>query len=124
MDICRKVIIFNFPTTYKMNQPEQLFQSTTDRLVALDSDVHAGKMMSSPGLKYRDKVFAFFYKNEMGFRLGPTFDPDKMGISNAKPLNPFKRKPPLKGWFIIEHDEIDTWETLSKMALEFTKSIK
>ncbi len=107
-----------------MNQPEQLFQSSTHHLGARDPDVHAGKMMSSPGLKYTDKVFAFFYKNEMGFRLGPDFNPDKMRISNAKPLSPFKKKPPLKGWFIIEHDEIDTWETLSKMALEFTKSIK
>jgi hypothetical protein len=60
----------------------------------------------------------------MGFRLGPDFNPDKMRISNAKPLTRFKKKPPLKGWFIIEYDGIDTWEILSKMALKFTKSIK
>lgn len=52
----------------------------------------------------------------MGFRLGPNFSPEKMGISNTKPLNSSKMKPPLKGWFIIEHYESDTWELLSEMA--------
>ena len=107
-----------------MHQPEQLFQSITDDLVAQDTHIHAGKMMSSPGIKYKDKVFAFFNKDRMGFRLGPNFDPTKMGIRNAQPLSPFKTKPPLKGWYIIENGENEFWKKLTGMALEFTKSIK
>ena len=106
-----------------MRQLPELFNSIAEKL-SRDPDVHLGKMMSAPGLKFKDKVFAFFHKNSMGFRLGPNFNPEKMGISNAKPLSPFKKKPPLKGWFIIEHYESDDWELLSELALEFTKTIK
>ena len=106
-----------------MNQSSEVFNSIVEKL-SRDPDVHLGKMMSAPGLKFKSKVFAFFHKDEMGFRLGPNFNPEKMGISNAKPLSPFKKKPPLKGWFIIEHYESDTWELLSELALEFTKTLK
>ena len=106
-----------------MNQSQDLFNSIVEKLCE-DPDVHLGKMMSAPGLKYKEKVFAFFNKDAMGFRLGPNFDPQKMGIKNANLLSPFKKKPPLKGWFIIEKHESDVWETLSDMALKFTKSIK
>ncbi len=60
----------------------------------------------------------------MGFRLGPNFNPEKMGIKNAKPLSPFKKKPPLKGWFIVEKYESNSWDVLVEMALEFTKTLK
>ena len=92
--------------------------------ISKDPDVHLGKMMSVPGLKFKSKVFAFLHKNSMGFRLGPNFNSEEMGISSAKPLSPFKKKPPLKGWFIIERYESDTWGLLSEIALEFTKTIK
>ena len=87
-------------------------------------DVHPGKMMSSPGLKYQNKVFAFFHKNTMGFRLGPEFDPEHHGLQTAHLLNPFKNKPPLRGWYIIESTESDRWNELSDLALSFTKRLK
>ncbi|MCG8309193.1 MAG: hypothetical protein MI975_17505 [Cytophagales bacterium] len=102
---------------------QELFNSIAEGFSS-DPDVHLGKMMSAPGLKFKDKVFAFFNKDAMGFRLGPNFDPEKMGIKNAKLLSPFKKKPPLKGWFIIDMYESDTWKILAEMALEFTKKLK
>ena len=80
--------------------------------------------MSSPGLKFKDNVFSFYHKEAMGFRLGPDFDPEKMGVKNARPLSPFKNKPPLRGWFILEKFESYSWDVLTKMALEFTKTLK
>jgi len=80
-------------------------------------------MMSDSGLKYKDKVFAFYHKESMGFRLGPDFDPEQFGLKNFKFLSPLKKKPPLKGWFIIDKLESDTWEALSEKALEFTVTL-
>ena len=80
-------------------------------------------MMSAPALKYKEKVFAFYHKQAMGFRLGPKFDPQKFGIVDAKPLSPFKTKPPLKGWFIISEANSRFWEMLTKRALDFTMSL-
>jgi len=107
-----------------MNQSEKQFELLVAKYSSIDADVHPGKMMSSPGLKFKDKVFAFYHKETMGFRLGPNFNPEKMGLKNAKPLSPFKKKPPLKGWFIIEKIENNTWDTLTELALEFTKTLK
>ena len=106
-----------------MSQPQELFNSIVEKLSRVP-DVHLGKMMSSPGLKYKDKVFAFYHRESMRFRLGPNFDPVKIGVNNSLPLSPFKKKPPLKGWFIVEKYESDTWDKLAEIALEFTKTLK
>ena len=107
-----------------MNQPYEVFNAISSRLSSKYPDVTIGKMMSSPGLKFRNKVFAFYHNESMGFRLGPNFDPQKFGLKNFKPLSPFKKKPPLKGWYIIDSSESDTWDLLSEKSLEFTSTLK
>ena len=84
---------------------------------------YEGKMMSSPGVKYNDKVFIFYFKKEMTFRLGKDFNLADYGIKDIKLLNPFKNKPPLKGWFVISYDEHDKWEELAYKAYEFAKTL-
>lgn len=103
-----------------MSNPKAQFMAIVDQMTTANQDVVLGKMMSSSGLKYKDKVFAFYSKEEMGFRLGPDFDPDKFGLTSARPLSPFKTKPPLKGWFMIDESESNRWQTLASLALEYT----
>ncbi len=112
-----------WPYSIKMTKEETLYLSITDKFTNADPLVQIGKMMSAPALKYNDKVFLFFHKTEMGFRLGPNFDAIKFGLLNPKPLSPFKSKPPLKGWVIVTHEESNQWDMLSTLALEFTKTI-
>lgn len=89
-----------------------------------DEHIILGKMMSAPGLKYKDKVFAFLTKDSaMGFRLGEDFDIKKAGLKNPKPLSPFKTKPPLKGWLIVDYEEHAHWEQLTENALNYTKEL-
>ncbi|HMB64318.1 MAG TPA: hypothetical protein VKN36_14660 [Eudoraea sp.] len=102
---------------------EAHFMALVSKFSSSDPEIILGKMMSSPALKYRDRVFAFYHKHEMGFRLGPGFDPKKSGIRNARPLSPFKTKPPLRGWYIIAANESNTWEFLTGRALDFTMSL-
>ncbi len=106
-----------------MDNPEALFHQIAKLLTDQDPQVEIGKMMSSPGIKYRDKVFAFYHNEMMGFLPGPNFDPIKAGVLNAKPLSPFKTKPPLKGWFLIRKEESNQWEYLATRALEFTQKL-
>lgn len=106
-----------------MVSTESQFMTLVSKFSSSHPDVILGKMMSAPGLKYRDKVFAFYHKQEMGFRLGPKFEPMKFGLTNAKPLSPFKTKPPLKGWYIINENESEFWEILAEMALDFTMTL-
>ncbi len=103
--------------------PEAQFMSLVSKYSSSNRDIVLGKMMSAPALKYRDKVFAFYIKKEMGFRLGPKFYPEKFGLENTKPLSPFKTKPPLKGWFIIEASESNYWGILTEKALDYTMTL-
>lgn len=99
------------------------FERIVASMSASEEDVEPGRMMSSPGLKCRDRVFAFLAKEGMGFRLGPDFDPKAFGVKRAAPLNPFKTKGPLKGWFTVGPEERGAWEALATSALTFTRTL-
>jgi hypothetical protein len=102
---------------------ETAFARITERLTATEKGVQAGPMMSAPGLKFGDKIFAFQAKEGMGFRLGPDFDPVGSGLEHWQPLNPFKTKGPLKGWFVVDENGIDQWPALAERALAFTRTL-
>lgn len=95
----------------------RLFDRITDRLRRTQRGVTPGPMMSSPGLRLNGKVFAFFYNDQMVFRLGKEFDPGAAGLRDWKPLNPFKNKPPLPGWYVIAYSEQARWNDLADRAL-------
>jgi hypothetical protein len=101
-----------------MDTPELLFQAIAEKLAAESPSVTPGTMMSSPGIRYNDKVFAFFYKDGMVFRLGRDFDPKTVGIDDYRLLSPFKTKPPLVDWFEIPASQMQQWEALARLALQ------
>lgn len=96
---------------------ESWFQSILLSMIKKSSHVKEGKMMSSPGIKYKDKVFAFFYRDQMVFRLGKNYKPIENGIFEYSLLSPFKNKPPMSGWFVIPFHYKEKWEELSIEAM-------
>ena len=105
----------------RMSVAEQTFNRIVDEMTAELPDVTQGPMMSSPGIKYKGKVFAFLHKDEMGFRLGKHTDPNELGLTDWKPLNPFKNKGPLPGWFMVSTTHINEWDSLASYALDAMK---
>jgi len=105
-----------------MNKEETLFNEIRDKLCAEFNQVHPGQMMREEAMQFEGKVFAFYTKTQMVFKLGRNFDPGSEGIVNHRPLSPFKNKPPLSGWFVITNDDSDKWELLSRIALQNMKN--
>ena len=101
-----------------MDTPELHFQAIAEKLAAESPLVTTGKMMSSPGIRYKNKVFAFYYHEAMVFRLGRDFDPSAAGIHDYRLLAPFKTKPPLRDWFEIPPVHLPRWEELARVALQ------
>jgi hypothetical protein len=101
-----------------METPEREFQAIAEKLAAESQAVTTGKMMSSPGIRYKNKVFAFYYREGMVFRLGRDFDPTSVGIHDYRLLSPFKTKPPLVDWFEIPPSQMQQWEALARLALQ------
>ena len=104
-----------------MEKEESLYLVIGDKLIKKHNGIVHGKMMSSPGLKYKNKVFAFYYNQEMTFRLGKGFDLNTLGINKYSLLSPFKNKPPLAAWFNIPYEYQHQWEELAEIALEKLK---
>lgn len=96
--------------------PEDKFKAVASNLDKHEG-VALGSMMSAPGIQYNGKNFAFFYKNEMVFRLGRDWKPEDAGIKAWKHLSPFKNKPPLFDWYCITDNDSDLWQELATRSL-------
>ena len=101
-----------------MQTPAQQLEAMAERLAEESEDNTTGKMMSSHGIRYKNKVFAFAYREAMVFRFGRGFDPGALGIHDYKLLAPFKTKPPLLDWFEIGPAHASQWEELARLALQ------
>ena len=107
-----------------MENAEKRLYEIAENLMKKESNVTLGKMMSSPGIKYKNKVFAFYYNKEMVFKLGKEFDPASFKIEKFSYLSPFKNKPPMMAWFVITLEDEDKWEALAGEALKIMKEGK
>ena len=87
-------------------------------MTKVDSNIQPVKMMSAPGIKYKSKVFAFYYNQEMVFRLGKDFDPEALEINDFAYLSPFKNKPLMKGWPQIGNQYEKKWLSLAKQTYQ------
>lgn len=62
-----------------MSDTKELFYHIQNQFSQYES-ISPGKMMSCEGITYKTKVFAFYYKNAMVFKLGKGYDPNTIGI--------------------------------------------
>lgn len=102
-----------------MEKELELFEKISEKLSKKSRIVKPGKIMSAPGLSYKKKFFAFYFKKQITLKLGKDFDPKEYGIKKWSHLNPFKNKAPMKNWFQIPYTENKKWEGLAKIALNF-----
>lgn len=100
--------------------PDQLFAKIVESEVG-KNNVELGKMMSAPGIRYKNKNYAFYHQEAMCFKLGKEFNIDNFNISSWSHLSPFKTKPPLTAWYIISASDLHVWEELTTLAFKFIK---
>jgi hypothetical protein len=95
-----------------------LFLKIGEEMAAEYSSVSFGTMMSSPALRYKNRVFAFNHNSEMIFRLGREFSPEIFKLKKCSILNPFKNKAPMYAWFQVPFVENKKWKKLTEYALK------
>ena len=101
----------------KAEEERLVFDDIIVKLRQKCNDIEEGNMMSSPGIKYKNKVFAFYHNKTMVFRLGKGYDIESEGVKSHSFLNPFKTKPPMKAWFVVSAYEIENWQNLAEIAM-------
>ncbi|MFZ1813823.1 MAG: hypothetical protein WBO55_02900 [Rhizobiaceae bacterium] len=111
----------------------EVWEQLSARMARTVDGVDFGRMMSSPGLVWKDdkgrsRVFCFHNPSGkfagMGFRLGRQFDAAKAGLENCAVLSPFQSKPPLYDWFVVPASECNHWPDLAQRALRFMQGSK
>lgn len=93
------------------------FSEIREKYCITHVEVTEGKMMSSPAMHYKKKVFAFFSKSHtMVFKLGKDFPIETLDIAISE-FSPFKTKKPLGGWYEAGIEDHVHWEKLTDLAL-------
>ncbi len=103
-----------------MSEAAILFHEIATRHAAL-ADVAIGKMMTSPGIRYQTKNYAFYHEERMCFKLGKNYDIEIHGITEWSYLSPFKTKPAMTAWYYVSYIHADTWKPLAIIALDKMK---
>lgn len=104
-----------------LNRSEVFFFEIANTLSGEDKNISMAKMMSSPGIKYKTKMIAFYHQDELVIRLGKSADLDALGIKTPKFLNPFKHKPSMTGWICFSYDDHESWEEFARIAIDVMK---
>lgn len=102
------------------------WQRLADDLVAGESGVEHGKMMSSDAVTYGGKVFAFYTTRGrfggLGLRIGRDADIAGLKLRGWEYLAPFKSKPPMKDWILVGAQDRERWPELARLGLKAMKA--
>jgi len=95
---------------------EAIFNNILEQLQSEDQHVSLGNMMRSPAIRYQSKVFAFYYQEQMVFKLDHAAPAGLTEYPGSEFLNPFKNKPPMKGWLVVPSTYQQNWPKLAQEA--------
>ncbi len=101
---------------------EEVFNNIMQKMLKENQGVNAGNMMRSPAICFQSKVFAFYYNEQMVFKLDQKAPSTMHDYPGSQFLNPFKNKPPMKGWLVVPSQYQQQWYQLAEEAYENIKS--
>jgi hypothetical protein len=108
-----------------IDRARQVWHALSDQMADEFKGVERGKMMSADALTYAGKVFVFFSTKGggtgLGCRLGRDYPFDQLKLSQIRHLAPFKTKPPMKDWILVDYCDADRWHELVRIALEIAQ---
>ncbi|MEM6277332.1 MAG: hypothetical protein AAF714_10310 [Pseudomonadota bacterium] len=96
----------------------QNWEALTKRWIG-HQGVSSGTMMRRPALTLGGHTLVFLAKLHgpgMGAKIG-SLDPAEIGLTDWRPLQPFKDKAPMRGWIIVGPGDVALWDEIVKAAL-------
>jgi hypothetical protein len=100
---------------------DETFHAITERLVAADPDVELKQAFSSPGLRYKDKIFAMHVRGDLVVKL-PSGRCEELGSDGlARPFRIGQRV--MREWVVIGPEREFEWDGLADEALAFARQV-
>jgi TfoX/Sxy family transcriptional regulator of competence genes len=96
------------------------FREICDRLLAADPDIELKRAFSSPGLRFRDRIFAMHVRGDLVVKLPPERCEELAADGAARPFRIGQRV--MREWVVIGVDREFEWDALADEALAFARS--
>ncbi len=103
-----------------MSDAETLYHTIAENL----PDARPGKMFGAQCLKAPNgKALAFFYKDEMVFKLPKEAEQEALALDGAHYFNPMDDRP-MNGWVQLSYHYAARWPEFAEQALEYVKTLR
>jgi hypothetical protein len=104
-----------------MAEGDDTFRGIAERLLAAEPEVALKRAFSSPGLRYRDKIFAMHVKGDLAVKLeaGRCEELDSDGA--AAPFRMGGRT--MREWVVVGPERAFEWDALADEALAFARRL-
>lgn len=103
-----------------MTELDDQFREISERLVAGDPDIAVKRAFGSPGLRYKDKVFAMLVRDELVVKLAAGRCEELASDGGAAPFRIGNRS--LREWVVIGPGREFEWDALADEALAYARS--
>ncbi|HWH92755.1 MAG TPA: hypothetical protein VNT03_02740 [Baekduia sp.] len=104
-----------------MRAGDDIFREICERLLASDPDVELKRAFSSPGLRFRDRIFAMHVRGELVVKLPPSRCEELGSDGAARPFRIGQRV--MREWVVIGAEREFEWDALADEALAFARQL-
>jgi TfoX/Sxy family transcriptional regulator of competence genes len=102
-------------------EDDDIFLEICQRLLAADPDVELKQAFSSPGLRYRDRIFAMHVRGDLVVKLPTVRCEEVAADGGARPFRVGQRV--MREWVVIGPERDFEWDALADEALAFARQI-
>jgi hypothetical protein len=104
-----------------VSDDDDVFREICERLLAADDDIEDKRAFSSPGLRFRDKIFAMHVRGELVVKLPPGRCEELDADGSARPFRIGQRV--MREWVAIGPERQLEWDGLADEALAFAREL-
>jgi hypothetical protein len=92
-----------------------------ERMLATDPEVAVKHAFSSPGLRFRDKIFAMHVRDELVVKLPPGRCEELNEDGGARPFRMGARE--MREWVVVGAEREFEWDALADEALAYAREL-
>ncbi|MCW2986207.1 MAG: hypothetical protein JWR63_3777 [Conexibacter sp.] len=103
-----------------MADGDEAFRELSERLLAEDREIEVKRAFSSPGLRYKDRIFAMHVRGDLVVKLAEGRCEELASDGAARPFEVGRRV--MREWVVIGPEREFEWDALADEALAYARS--
>jgi hypothetical protein len=104
-----------------MADGDDAFREISERLLAADREIELKRAFSSPGLRFKDKIFAMHVRGDLVVKLPPGRCEELNSDGRAAPFRIGART--MREWVAVGPEREFEWDALADEALAFAQRL-